>query len=101
MNVAAINAYRSVQSMPLIRPTEAASAPAGASFGDVLSKAVGNLDGLQQKADSAMLKLASGQPIEMHQAMMAMEEASLGMQFALQVRTKVIEAYQEVMRMQV
>ncbi len=101
MSISAVNAYRTAASLPSITPVDTAKPDAAASFGGSLSQAVQDLSGMQQNADNAMVKLASGQPIEMHEAMLAMEEASIGMQFAMQVRTKVIEAYQEVMRTQV
>ncbi len=56
---------------------------------------------LQAEADELVNGLASGDAVEIHQAMIAMQKASTALQFTIQVRNKIIEAYQEIMRMQV
>ena len=48
-----------------------------------------------------MAQLAAGEPVELHDVMIAMEEADLSLRLALQVRNKLVEAYQEIQRMQV
>jgi flagellar hook-basal body complex protein FliE len=72
-----------------------------ARFVQVLSKAVNDVGGLQRTADVQAMSLLAGGQTELHQAVIATEKAQLALNFALQVRNKVIEAYQEVMRMQV
>jgi flagellar hook-basal body complex protein FliE len=79
----------------------AGAAKGGDSFGKSLVDAVQSLDRIQQEADSTSGQLAAGEPIDLHEVMIAQDKASLGMQFAVQVRNKMVEAYQEVMRMQV
>ena len=69
------------------------------SFGSVLAQAVQDVNVTQQVADSDAARLAAGDDVDIHQAMMSMEKANLSMSFALQVRNKVLDAYQEVMRM--
>ena len=98
MNIAGVNAYRAVQDVAKL---DVAAAPESSGFTDLLSKALNQLGELQGKADDAMTRVATGQPIELHEAMLAMEEASVGVQLAMQVRNKIIEAYQDVMRTQV
>jgi flagellar hook-basal body complex protein FliE len=78
-----------------------AAKPAGADFGSALKQAVGALDQLGQKADASSLSLAKGEPIDVHEVMLNTEQASLGFSMALQVRNKLVDAYQEVMRMSV
>ena len=75
--------------------------PAGADFGSALKQAVGALDQLGQQADASTLKLANGDPVDIHEVMLNTEQASLGFSMALQVRNKLIDAYQEVIRMSV
>lgn len=70
-------------------------------FVQALSQAINDVDGLQRTADDEALSLLANGQTELHQAVIATEKAQLALQFALQVRNKVIEAYQEVMRMQV
>src|ERR1700704_3570284 len=75
--------------------------PAGADFGSALQQAVGAPGGLSGKADVSSLARAKGEPIDIHEVMINTEQASLGFSMALQVRNKLIDAYQEVMRMSV
>jgi flagellar hook-basal body complex protein FliE len=84
-------------------PTTGGSAdkPAGVDFGSALEQAVGALGQLGAKADASSLALAKGEPIDVHEVMINTEQASLGFSMALQVRNKLIDAYQEVMRMSV
>ena len=71
------------------------------SFGSALKSAVKEVNGLEVKADDLAAKLATGDIEDVHQAMVAMQKASLALQFTVQVRNKVIDAYQEIMRTQV
>jgi flagellar hook-basal body complex protein FliE len=75
--------------------------PGGADFGSVLKDVVGALGQLGAKADASSLALAKGDPIDIHEVMLSTEQASLGFSMALQVRNKLVDAYQEVMRMSV
>jgi flagellar hook-basal body complex protein FliE len=70
-------------------------------FGKALTEAISSLDKLQQEADAGSLQLAAGEPVELHDVMLAQERASLSFELAVQVRNKLVEAYQEIMRMQV
>ena len=74
--------------------------PAADGFTQNLTNAIGNLAGLQVNADQAAAGLAQNQGVDIHQAMIAMEQASLGMNLAVQVRDKAVEAYQTLMNMQ-
>ena len=81
-----------------------AGAGAGASgggFGQALTTAISSLSDRQNAADDASVRMAAGEPIDLHEVMLARETASLHFQLAVQVRNKLVEAYQEVMRMQV
>jgi flagellar hook-basal body complex protein FliE len=70
-------------------------------FGSALKDAVASLGELGAKADANALKLATGESVDIHEVMLSMEQASLGFQTALQVRNKLVDAYQEIMRMSV
>ena len=72
--------------------------PSGSGFGGVLAKQVGELDRLQQDAASASQDLATGQATDPSQTVMTIERARLAMQLASQIRTKGVEALQEVFR---
>lgn len=85
-------------------PSTGAAAPtgqSGRSFGSTVKDALADVNKLQSDADQVATKLAGGDAVEIHQAMIAMQKASTALQFTIQVRNKVIEAYQEIMRMQV
>jgi flagellar hook-basal body complex protein FliE len=71
------------------------------SFGDSMRDAVSKVSDLESNADQFANKLAAGDAVEIHQAMIAMQKASTALQFTIQVRNKIIEAYHEIMRMQV
>ena len=70
-------------------------------FGEVLSTAVQQVNELQARADGLATQVALGKNVDLHEAVLASEEASLAFQYTMQVRNKLIEAYQEVMRMSV
>ena len=73
----------------------------GQSFGQTIKEAFSGVNELQTNADEVATRFAQGDAVEMHQAMIAMQKASTALQFTIQVRNKIIEAYQEIMRMQV
>lgn len=69
-------------------------------FGKVLLDALTEVNNLQIEADEAIQSVALGQEADLHRAIIAMEKANLALGLTVQVRNKVIEAYQEIMRMQ-
>lgn len=79
----------------------APGADGGPSFKDSLVNALRQVNEFQLEADEMSRALAAGQAAELHQVMLAADKANLSLQFTLQVRTKIIEAYQEIMRLQV
>jgi flagellar hook-basal body complex protein FliE len=76
--------------------------PAAASdaFGAILSDAIHNVEGLRKNSEQAIDKLLSGEGGELHEVALATQKAQLGFEMFVQVRNKVVTAYQEVMRMQ-
>lgn len=78
----------------------AAPAPDGV-FARVLGHYLGQASAQQTVADQAVLGLATGQTEEVHQVMLAVAKADLTFRTILEVRNRLTEAYQEVMRMQV
>jgi flagellar hook-basal body complex protein FliE len=80
--------------------TQSPSAPT-ASFSEQLKNAIAQVAHTQRNADEGALRVAAGDLADLHQAAIAMEEAKLTLQFAVQVRNKIVEAYQEISRMQV
>lgn len=76
-------------------------ATSGSDFGNFLMDAIQQVDGLQKEGEVASIGLATGQIQDVHTAMIAMQKASLSLSLTTQIRDKVVEAYQEVMRMQI
>jgi len=70
-------------------------------FSDALRHAVNDVDSLQQNADKAIRNIQTGNTGNLHEAMIALEKADISFRTMLQVRNKLIEAYQEIMRLQV
>lgn len=83
-----------------MKPRGAPENPAGA-FGKVLEKSLGEVNDLQLKADDAIRELAVGKTEDLHRTMIMIEKAELSFKLMMKVRNKLLEAYQEIMRLQV
>jgi flagellar hook-basal body complex protein FliE len=78
----------------------AAGQSGGSSFLELLGEALGQLNGQLTTADALAADVASGGPTDLSTAMLAMTEASLSLQLGVAVRDRLLEAYQELMRLQ-
>ena len=83
---------------PLERPEAKGVEKAGASFTDTLGKAVGELDKLQGEADQQARLVADGAG-NLHEVAISLEKADVAMRLAMKVRNKIVDAYNEIMRM--
>jgi flagellar hook-basal body complex protein FliE len=103
MSIGAINSY--VAPSPLasqgISGGEVASTPSDSSFGSVVRNAVESLDRSQKGAETEIARAVAGESPDLHRTIVALQSADLSFQLALQVRNKLIGAYDEIMRMQV
>ena len=70
------------------------------SFSEMLANSLTEVNSMQVEANKAIQKLASGQTKNIHETMLAVENAEIAFKTMNQIRMKVIEAYKEVMRMQ-
>jgi flagellar hook-basal body complex protein FliE len=70
-------------------------------FSNILSRAVNEVDGKMQAAKAEQAKVLTGESTNLHQAMISMQEASVAFTLMVEVRNKLVESYQELMRMQV
>ncbi len=68
---------------------------------DFFSQQVNALNRIMQKGDALAMQVATGQADNLHEVMIQMEEVKMAFQLALQVKNRLLEAYQEMMRMQV
>jgi flagellar hook-basal body complex protein FliE len=69
-------------------------------FADLLTDAVGQVNRLESQAQSAITGLMTGTGVDVHQAMIATQKASMAFELALAVRNKAVQAYQSVIGMQ-
>ncbi|WP_404423676.1 flagellar hook-basal body complex protein FliE [Nibricoccus sp. IMCC34717] len=82
-----------VQNTPETKPAQ--------GFGDVFENLVSAVDGKQKEAQSVTRDVLLGKTDNLHQSMIAMQEAGVAFQLMVEVRNKVVESYQELMRMPV
>ena len=80
---------------------QGAGAVQGAGFGEVLNQFVGEVNQKQLDSTQAVNDLLAGKEIPLHQAMIAMQEAGVAFQLMVEVRNKLLQGYQELMRMQI
>jgi len=73
----------------------------GDSFGKLLKNSMEEVNQLQNEADRSIEQLVAGESKNLHETMIAMEKANISFRLMMEVRNKIIEAYQDVMRMQV
>ncbi|MGH7938417.1 MAG: flagellar hook-basal body complex protein FliE [Chthoniobacterales bacterium] len=71
------------------------------SFSNIIDSAVQEVDGKMKAAASDQAKVLTGETNNLHQAMISMQEASVAFSLMVEVRNKLVDSYQELMRMQV
>lgn len=71
------------------------------SFTDLLSKAVGNVNADQVEADQSIATYLSGKQENLHETMIQLEKADVSLRLLVNVRNKAVDAYREIMRMQI
>jgi flagellar hook-basal body complex protein FliE len=87
-----------------IAPSASPVAPKGAggdAFQAVFSDAVAKVESFQANAQQSVDRFLSGEGEELHQVALKTQQADLSFELFMQVRNKVVAAYQEVMRMQI
>lgn len=89
------------QLLPRLNETKTLNKGLAEEFGAALGHAIKEVNKTQVKADQGIEKLQSGQDATIPEVMINMEQADISMRLLVQMRNKVIEAYQEIMRMQV
>lgn len=93
--------------IPLVGRDELAPAPLGESakpaggFGQLLADKLGEVEHLQKDADQAVKSFALGNGEGLQEAVVSLEKASLSFELMMKVRGKIVDAYQDIMRMPV
>ena len=82
-------------------PIKPSTSPKDSGFAATLKEAIGNVNELQKTSDVEMQKLATGRSDNIHDVMIAAEKADIALKLMVQMRNKIIEAYQEIMKMPV
>src|SRR6266446_5639174 len=100
MDIARIATVSLPQQPGSVQPSPALAGDSG-SFATLLQHSLDHVNGLQHDADAAARAFALGQAPSVHDTMITMEKADLSLRLTTKVRNKVVEAYQEIMRMQV
>ncbi|MFC4557112.1 flagellar hook-basal body complex protein FliE [Virgibacillus kekensis] len=87
---------KTIQTKPEISPGEAQS-----KFADTLKSAIEGVNNTQITSDKMTQALANGQAEDLHNVMITAQKASVTLETSVQIQRKVIDAYNEIMRMQI
>ena len=93
-----ISPVSSIPSLPAIQPAGSGSQPG--AFQNVLNSAIGTIESAQTDAASAVQRFLTGENEELHTAALAVNQAQMSFDLGMQVRNKVLDAYQQIMQMQ-
>ena len=99
-----MSTIKSVELINNIKPLSSPKAEEGTAksdFNSYLKNAIGDVNDLQQKADQAIQQLVGEGKGDLQDTMIALEKADVSFRLMMQIRNKVLDAYQEIMRMQV
>lgn len=97
-----VNELRAVASQAAVSPSSAANAPSGDNFAKLLQSAVDEVNSAQQDAKLLSQQFEQGDPTaNLQDVVVSLQKASLSFQTMVQVRNKMVSAYQEIMNMQV
>lgn len=73
---------------------------AGGSFKNMLTDLIEEVDSLQKNADKSIKGLAGGENTDIHDVMIKLEEAGVAFELMMEIRNKLVDAYQQILRMQ-
>ena len=80
--------------------TAAGASDSGSSFDDTLKRLVDGVEGSSEQANTAVAGMLD-KSVDVHDAMIALQRAEMSLQLAVQIRNKLVQAYQDIMRMPV
>ena len=84
-----------------LQPARETVGDSNRTFSDVLRKSVDQVNTYQHEADRAIKELAAGRTKNIHETLVTIERADTSLKMMMQVRNKILDAYREIMRMQV
>ena len=94
------NSIPSVRILPVELGVPRSRVADGNNFADTLRETIDQVQGAQNDAQGQVAELLNGNGADLHRAMIAVEKADLSFQLMMQVRNKIVAAYQEVSRLQ-
>lgn len=100
MTVEAIGAVAALSQPEAVMPVVQEAVPVG-NFANWFATEMNSVNATLVRSDKEVRQLAAGEPVSLHEVMIHMEEAKLQFQLLAQVRNRLLEAYQDVMRTQV
>lgn len=86
--------------IPDLAPTGSAGASGASGFLDSLKTAIGTVNDTQLEAGRAVGALMTGETQDIHRTMVALQQADVSFQLMMQIRNKLVAAYEEIQRMQ-
>ena len=86
---------------PPVEATADAAQTGGASFGGIMERVLGSAFSSYQAAEASLRSLAVGETNNLHSVMLQMAQADLSFRMVLEIRNRLTQAYQEIMKMQV
>lgn len=103
MEISNINGINSANSLsnPLSKLSSESIEGSGDGFGSIIKDAIKSVDETQKSAEQEIKTAVTGESPDLHKTIIALQTADLQFQLGLQVRNKLIGAYEEIMRMQV
>jgi flagellar hook-basal body complex protein FliE len=99
MTIEAIGAVSAISAMAPQSISQTPGTPA-IDFGQMMGDGISKLDSGLQVADQQLRAMAAGKEVAVHDVMISMEQARMNLMFMVEVRNRVVEAYQELMRTQ-
>jgi len=93
---ARVDAY----AVPTVKPGQKTNTT-DKTFTDTLKSSISDVNRLQVEADTAIREMVAGNEKNIHEVMVSMEKASISLELLVQVRNKIIAAYDEIKRMQI
>jgi flagellar hook-basal body complex protein FliE len=96
-----LSAIRAIQDRLPIEPSNGAVQKTGTSFQEILKNSLSEVNNLMEESGTLVDYMASGEIADVHQVMIALEKADIGLELAMEVRNKLLDSYREFMRMQI
>lgn len=90
-----------IQGQPIAEPLQQKQGAKGASFADAIKDALQDVESVQNDAEQAIQGFVNGEVKDIHTVVVALEKADMSLQTMMQVRNKLLTAYEEIQRMQV